>query len=734
MKKYLMYGLAAVALASCSKTDVYDANRSQVQDTYDQAFRNYVGVSIASNQSWGFGGPTTWTRGLFTPTRSQSAPSVPDISAPWTESDVTTYLTTAKEPTAANVIDNHDDSAVKPCQWYATGNGKLSTLMNNYNLAVGQSGITQDDKDWYTKNIKPLFDSYGYYNLSSENAYTILMKLKEYKGDYNFWDLTVNSEGGYQADETFVLKFKITEEYTGTIGVAASEGYVKNGNEYTNVKADPYCARTIVVKDKWNINDNQRIGSGGLIVVANGGEVNIASGKQLELVNHARLVVLSGGKVTGDGSILVSNGNGSGEENYVQAGGEINISGTFNNNFGKFYNYGKVKVGTYATGGSESNFYNHGIVHITDADALTTRNARVFNACQWYVEHDMQIYILEQVQGASFIVDGELRCNGGNDGTSDPNYVALDAGALVKCGTLYNNGTTWYGTGSNGYAVLTTGQVTYLNWDGTNNPMQFGYFTGNLYIELKDGTNDPEGNGNHVNNNEAEYPYRASYKVFDLLARGNVTEIKESTSDNDELIPASTGFVKGESGCTPGYKGKVPDTPVIIVENDADIRIIAEDLSATEESDFDFNDVVIDVKFTSDNTATLTLQAAGGTLPLRIAENDDYEVHKLFGVSTKTMVNTHASKYATNGYGYADDKEPVTDILVTGIDKANWGNDIKLEVQKDGVWYEITAKTGDPAAKLCVDPKFQWANEKVSIKSMYSKFTGWVSDPTVMWY
>lgn len=697
MKKYLMYGLAVVALASCSKTDVYDANRSQVQDTYDQAFRNYVGVSIASNQSWGFGGPTTWTRGLFTPTRSQSAPSVPDISAPWTESDVTTYLTTAKEPTAANVIDNYDNSG----------------------YAINYSTGGANDIDW--NNDEQVAERKSFFALSFEQ------QIEYAKQHHPSWIV-------YNTDENYVTNFKITEEYTGTIGVAASEGYVKNGNEYTNVKADPYCARTIVVKDKWNINDNQRIGSGGLIVVANGGEVNIASGKQLELVNHARLVVLSGGKVTGDGSILVSNGNGSGEENYVQAGGEINISGTFNNNFGKFYNYGKVKVGTYATGGSESNFYNHGIVHITDADAQTTRNARVFNACQWYVEHDMQIYILEQVQGASFIVDGELRCNGGNDGTSDPNYVALDAGALVKCGTLYNNGTTWYGTGSNGYAVLTTGQVTYLNWDGTNNPMQFGYFTGNLYIELKDGTNDPEGNGNHVNNNEAEYPYRASYKVFDLLARGNVTEIKESTSDNDELIPASTGFVKGESGCTPGYKGKVPDTPVIIVENDADIRIIAEDLSATEESDFDFNDVVIDVKFTSDNTATLTLQAAGGTLPLRIAENDDYEVHKLFGVSTKTMVNTHASKYATNGYGYADDKDPVTDILVTGIDKANWGNDIKLEVQKDGVWYEITAKTGDPAAKLCVDPKFQWANEKVSIKSMYSKFTGWVSDPTVMWY
>ena len=46
------------------------------------------------------------------------------------------------------------------------------------------------------------------------------------------------------------------------------------------------------------------------------------------------------------------------------------------------------------------------------------------------------------------------------------------------------------------------------------------------------------------------------------------------------------------------------------------IRIIAEDLHATAGSDFDFNDVVFDVHFTSTTTATVTIIAAGGTLPL----------------------------------------------------------------------------------------------------------------------
>lgn len=79
------------------------------------------------------------------------------------------------------------------------------------------------------------------------------------------------------------------------------------------------------------------------------------------------------------------------------------------------------------------------------------------------------------------------------------------------------------------------------------------------------------------------------------------------------------------------------------------IRIIAEDLSVNDDSDWDFNDVVFDVKIEWNRTIII-LQAAGGTIPLYIG---DKEVHELFGVPTTTMVNT----------GDGPTKDPVTIIL-----------------------------------------------------------------------
>ena len=62
---------------------------------------------------------------------------------------------------------------------------------------------------------------------------------------------------------------------------------------------------------------------------------------------------------------------------------------------------------------------------------------------------------------------------------------------------------------------------------------------------------------------------------------------QKTNDNNDELIPTSEDFQVGVKGCTPGFRGKPePET----------IRIIAEDLSASEGSDFDFNDVVFDVQ------------------------------------------------------------------------------------------------------------------------------------------
>ena len=157
-------------------------------------------------------------------------------------------------------------------------------------------------------------------------------------------------------------------------------------------------------------------------------------------------------------------------------------------------------------------------------------------------------------------------------------------------------------------------------------------------------------------------------------------------------------------------------------------RVIGEDLSASENTDFDFNDIVLDVTLTKDG-ADCVLQAAGGQLPIRINGDDNYEVHKLFGVEDlKIMVNTNADK---KGLPSAK-KDPVPFFIKGSFSSVK---QVLIEVKKeDGKWHPLYADTGKPACKILVDPTFPWPDEKESLKAVYPKFTNYVTDPTVKWY
>ena len=142
-------------------------------------------------------------------------------------------------------------------------------------------------------------------------------------------------------------------------------------------------------------------------------------------------------------------------------------------------------------------------------------------------------------------------------------------------------------------------------------------------------------------------------------------------------------------------------------------RIIAEDLGNSD--DFDFNDVVFDVEFVAEG-AKITLQAAGGTLPLFINDN---EVHEKFGVSTETMVNT----------GNVN-KEPVSFVLpgITSLDQI----EITVSDKKAGKYY-LKAECGEAPQKICVPVTYQWTSERQSIEDKYPKFIDWVGNSTVNW-
>lgn len=159
-------------------------------------------------------------------------------------------------------------------------------------------------------------------------------------------------------------------------------------------------------------------------------------------------------------------------------------------------------------------------------------------------------------------------------------------------------------------------------------------------------------------------------------------------------------------------------------------RIIAEDLNAhdldkdgdVDDTDFDFNDIVLDVALT-DEGASCKLQAAGATLKIRINGDDNLEVHKMFGVEQNQMVNTHASKAGLPG---PDDKKPV-EFTLTGSFKSV--DDIKIEVYRQNRWMTLHAPKGDAASKIVVPITFEWPDERQSLKAKYPDFLNYVKDP-----
>lgn len=146
-------------------------------------------------------------------------------------------------------------------------------------------------------------------------------------------------------------------------------------------------------------------------------------------------------------------------------------------------------------------------------------------------------------------------------------------------------------------------------------------------------------------------------------------------------------------------------------------RIIAEDLGATD--DFDFNDVVFDVAFNGGATI-ITLQAAGGTLPLYIGVGSvQHEVHSLFGVSSDVMVNTGLYNAAP---------------VVFRLPICNSANDVKILVKDQTVGlYLLKAESGKAPQKISVPTTYGWTKEREAIDSKYPKFKNWVGNKAIDW-
>lgn len=237
--------------------------------------------------------------------------------------------------------------------------------------------------------------------------------------------------------------------------------------------------------------------------------------------------------------------------------------------------------------------------------------------------------------------------------------------------------------------------------------------------------------------------YYTSEAILAALAEQGITDRSQINitgwEQQDKMIPGNNVYTDWIIRITKGEPEVIP--------SEWDLRIIAEDLNATategepENSDWDFNDVVLDVKFLegTDNVR-IRVTAAGATLPIRINGEDALEVHGLYGQPTNIMINTGAAAAGYPNQAY-EEKYPAAATFernIPGVD-AKFGQNIKIEVYKtvNGVekWYELTAKAGEPASKMGVMPDYDYCTERQDIKTRYSNFVAWVAtqNPVYWW-
>ena len=316
----------------------------------------------------------------------------------------------------------------------------------------------------------------------------------------------------------------------------------------------------------------------------------------------------------------------------------------------------------------------------------------VINNCKLVVNGEFYINLGDNAGTNGFKMDAGSSCIASSYKAQGPHNIYMGAGSLFKV-----NGTATmdakkadygiYGPTSGGYAVFQAKDIV----AGSDNQGYEITYGNNLYVVAE--THFAQGNS-------GSYPY--------IDFKGGCSESNIFTAGN---MP---NYSIASSECNPGFNnGPVP------------LRVIAEDLTASEGSDFDFNDVVFDIQLNwpAQGKHKITLQAAGGKLPLRVGVLDDeHEVHNLFGVDVNTMVNTEE---------WTAHKAPVS-FFITG--EYTSAKDIKVWVKKGNDWCELKAEQGKAASKIGVPTTFKWVKELKDIEPIYTKFKDYVQYPSVKWW
>ena len=371
--------------------------------------------------------------------------------------------------------------------------------------------------------------------------------------------------------------------------------------------------------------------------------------------------------------------------------------------------------GTTEINSNNSGWVNNG--HWTTYDyAYIGGSWNVINNCFLEVKNDFAMNISSE-QGA-FKIDGgggvlTKYFDGGRSSSgavSGPFVIEMgpkavfvvEETAILESGRGDENGFGIFGPSTGEYAVFQAKNIArdpYLESINSHGAVTYG---GHLYVSAQ--THFAQGYDSDGSGSYTPQPYIYEKNGFSIANNIYATGFKSGKpSINIPQTPCSPGFIGGD----PLY------------------RVIAEDLSASESGDFDFNDVVFDVVKAEGGKTTLKLICAGGVLPLRVRganESEGVEVHSVFGEMAPNAKGEY-QMYNTGAGPTVPEKEFTVNGEYTTPEQIK---NIIIEVKKENVWMPLNATQGVAACKILVNDTFKPVRERRNIADVNKRFTSYV--------